>query len=117
MWGRIMFPLILSIAALPFRPMGPALQQPDGADRKHLADEFDRMIFYAVLEGLYEDGVSNEAVDIVLLKDPTSGSYAHFVYGCPICAPTIDAFRMYRARPQFYSRKGITDTYGTGLEK
>ena len=45
------------------------------------------MIFFAVLEGLYRDGASNEAVDAILRQDD-KGGYIHFVYGCPICTPS-----------------------------
>ena len=37
----------------------------------------------------------------------------HFVQGCPLCLPTLDAIRTYRARPAF-SRKG-GNTFGKGL--
>ena len=73
------------------------------------------MVFFAVLEGLYLDGVPNEAVDRILLCDPESGRYLHFVYGCPICTPALDALRTYRNRAPFYSRKAYLDTLGPGL--
>ena len=53
-------------------------------------DEVHRFIFYAVLEGLYDDGVSNGDVDRILLKGEKE-YYFHFVYACPVCTPTIDA--------------------------
>ncbi len=78
-------------------------------------------IFYAVLEGLYADGVSNDVVDVVLALDPAAeGETAYpsnFVWGCPICMPAYDAFRVYRARPKLtaYKGEGEIDTWGAGL--
>ena len=72
-------------------------------------------IFYAVLEGLYDEGVSTEDVDILLHQDPATRQYSYFVYGCPLCMPAIDALQLYRGRPKFYGRKEACDTFGTGL--
>jgi len=83
--------------AVPGRPGGPAT------------------IFYAVLEGLYDEGVATEDVDILLHQDPATKQYSYFVYGCPLCMPAIDALQLYRGRPKFYSQKGEPDTFGTGL--
>ncbi|MEE8105366.1 MAG: hypothetical protein V3T86_07515 [Planctomycetota bacterium] len=74
-----------------------------------------QMMFHAVLEGLYTDGVGNDDVDRILEKD--DNGYTNFVYGCPICMPALDALRVYRARPKFYSRKGDPDTFGKGLDE
>jgi hypothetical protein len=76
---------------------------------------FDREIFFAVLEGLYRDGVANDVVDAVIAIDPTTHYPANFVYACPVCMPAYDAFRSYRARPRFYGDKGGRDTFGGGL--
>ncbi|HEU4420465.1 MAG TPA: hypothetical protein VFT55_16125, partial [Planctomycetota bacterium] len=72
-------------------------------------------IFYAVLEGLYDEGVSTEDVDILLHQDPATRQYSYFVAGCPLCTPAIDALQLYRGRPKFYGRKEACDTFGTGL--
>ena len=80
----------------------------------------EQLIFFAVLEGLYRDGVANDDVDIVLAKTKRKGGaegYINFVYGCGLCTPALDAFRTYRARPEFYARKGAADNFGTGLSK
>ncbi len=71
-------------------------------------------VFFAVLEGLYTDGVTNEVVDCILSPDPKSGEpryNEHFVYACPLCHPAYEAFRLYRARPTFYGLKGEPDTF------
>jgi hypothetical protein len=86
-----------------------------GGERAPSIDDaaVERLVFFSVLEGCYEDGVSNEAVDSILRRDERG--YSTFVYGCPICRPTIDALVLYRGRKPFYSLKGEPDTFGTGL--
>jgi len=80
-------------------------------------DELRNMIFFSVLEGLYEDGVDNASMDVLLAREPApaGGRYTHFVYACPICMPAINAMLVYRARPEFYGWKDVTDTFGKGL--
>lgn len=77
--------------------------------------DLDREIFFAVLEGLYVDGVSSEAVDALLAAE--DGQPLHFVPGCPICMPAVDALRVYRARVPFSSKKELRDTFGPGLSE
>lgn len=71
--------------------------------------EFNRFIFFAVLEGLYEDGVPKEVVDRILQKEQR---YLHFVYACPICTPVVEAFRAFSMRGQYhYSWKDEDGAY------
>jgi hypothetical protein len=80
----------------------PAPRQEPAQDRP----EFDRFLFFAVLEGLMEDGVSDEAVRRILETDP-KGAYVNFVYSCPVCHPVVEAFRVYGKRHDWYhGRKG-----------
>lgn len=73
-----------------------------------------RFIFYAVLEGCYEDGLSTNDVSQILLKDERG--YSHFVYACPVCTPTIHALEAYQSRPShFYGLKTRATTFGSGL--
>src|SRR5687767_454721 len=72
-------------------------------------------IFYAVLEGLYDEGVATEDVEILLHQDPATKQFSYFVHGCPLCMPAIDALQLYRGRPKFYGHKEESDTFGTGL--
>jgi len=66
----------------------------------------DRVLFFATLEGLCEEGLPPAAVDAVLTKD-AEGRYVHFVYACPVCSPVLEGFRAYAMRGKFYySRKG-----------
>ena len=86
----------------------------------HFKEDFDgttRFIFYSVLEGLYEDGVSNGDVNQILLKRENE-SYFHFIYACPVCTSTIWALQRYRSRPEdFYSLKTDASTFGPSLSK
>ena len=89
-------------------------------DRKAVdAGEVEKLVFFAVLEGCYSDGVSNEAVDIILgvdAKRQHNNMTEHFVQGCPLCHPAYDALVLYRSRVQFYGRKSGADTFGRGLD-
>lgn len=77
-------------------------------------DSAYRFIFYAVLEGCYEDGLSTNDISQILLKD--KGGYSHFVYACPLCTPTIHALEAYQSRPShLYSLKTRVTTFGPGL--
>jgi hypothetical protein len=85
--------------------------------------EAGRLIFFAVLEGLFRDGVTNEVVDIV--APPPLGSLLPveqmlFVPGCQICTPAQRAFALYRQRldcglKQWQPGGGLRDTFGDGL--
>lgn len=82
-------------------------------DRKQVYE----FVFYAVLEGLYRDGVSNIDVDVILHKEDDR-EHTHFIYACPICMPTLNALLTYRSRPRlFYRRKPPTSTFGPGLPR
>jgi hypothetical protein len=85
------------------------------AARPAASPGYRETIFYAVLEGLYDEGVGNDDVDILLREDPATKLPMHFVYGCPLCNPAIDALRLYRGRPKFHGLKGDPDTFGPGL--
>jgi hypothetical protein len=78
-------------------------------------DPAARFLFHAVLEGLYEDGVSTDDIAQILMKHDKQ-SYFHFIYACPICTATIWALEAYRSRPErFYSLKSGASTFGPGL--
>lgn len=108
--------LALPLALLPFAPptrSGACV--PSFAASALSFDAYHQGIFFAVLEGLYRDGVSTEVALAVLELDPQSRTSVSFVPGCPICTPAQDAFRLYAARPKFVSKPGTADTFGPGL--
>ena len=73
-----------------------------------------------MLEGLYRDGVSNDAVDLIIPPGQNGKprfDLEHFVYACPLCEPAFEAFRLYRQRGEFYGFKARLDTFGPGLDE
>jgi hypothetical protein len=106
--------LVALVAALTW---GRLAEGKDDPKLRPTRDEVHQMVFFAVLEGLYEDGASNAFVDRVLAIDPATEQPQHFVPGCPLCGPAQDAFRAYRARPKFYGVKDDTDTFGHGVSE
>ncbi len=85
--------------------------------RRSEFDETTRFIFYSVLEGLYEDGLSKEDVAQILMKRETE-TYFHFILACPVCNPTIWALEAYQRRPDgFYGVKLPGSAFGPGLTK
>jgi hypothetical protein len=94
-------------------------QKPRGNPRIIDPGASAQLVFFAVLEGLYEDGVSTDDADRLLAVDPKTKQpqfEQHFVYGCPLCMPAFDAMVVYRSRPRFHGRKDNADTFGPGLE-
>ncbi|MGE4601898.1 MAG: hypothetical protein AAEJ65_03225 [Planctomycetota bacterium] len=79
-------------------------------------EEARQLLFFAVLEGLYRDGVDTEVASAICVIEEPAGIPHNFVYACPICTPALDAFRLYAARPGFYRDKTGRDTFGSGLD-
>jgi hypothetical protein len=110
--------LVLSLTLL---PLGPGLERGAGAERLpdaravETSDAYHQEIFFAVLEGLYRDGVSSEVARAITAVDPQSLQPSSFVPGCPICMPALDAFLLYLERPPFRGKKLARDTFGSGL--
>jgi hypothetical protein len=115
---RYLFPGLLGTASLlAFTLMGPPSAA--RASESWPQSRASQLVFCAVLEGLYRDGVSNRDVDLIIPpgKDgqPTFDK-EHFVYACPLCHPAFEAFRLYRQRQPFFGMKAPVDTFGPGLD-
>jgi hypothetical protein len=67
------------------------------------ADPACRLVFFAVLQGLYEDGVSDEVVNNIVPPDKKGREKMRhsFVLDCPLCQPAYEAFCVYQCRPRF----------------
>ena len=81
-------------------------------------EEMCQFVFFAVLEGLYRDGVQNEIVDAIIgekILKKDDKVKAHFVFRCKLCHATYEAFRTYRNRPAFMQAKGVS-TFGKGAD-
>ena len=79
-------------------------------------EEMCQFVFFAVLEGLYRDGVQNEIVDAIIgekIAKKGDKVKTHFVFRCKLCHATYEAFRTYRNRPAFMQTKGPS-TFGKG---
>ena len=96
---------------------GPAFDPNAGPPDEEGFDPVHRTIFHAVLEGLYEDGVSTNLVKAMLEEDPKSRMPLHLVYTCPICDPALDALRVYEHRTNFHYKGRRGDTLGAGPPK
>ncbi len=114
----------LLIAAALALPLGPATHgdpakpatkdAPKAADWK--ADPACRLVFFAVLEGLYEDGVDEAVVNNIVPPDKTGKEKMRrsFVLDCPLCQPAFEAFCVYQGRPKF-SDGSKASAFGKGL--
>lgn len=108
-----LFPLLLALSG------DTAAFQAQRKDRS-TEDTSSQLIFFAVIEGLYLDGVTNETVELIIGpgdKPDYEGYREHFIYACPLCHPAFEAFTLYRQRQVIYGLKppGI-DTFGKGLD-
>jgi hypothetical protein len=118
---------VLALAALAVAQITPSSADPAPAKKADSApakppqdwkeDPVCRMVFFAVLEGLYTDGVSSEAVDRVVGRKTQGGApeiKQTFVIQCPLCHPVYEAFRLYQQRSAFSGVK--QNSFGKGLD-
>lgn len=80
--------------------------------------EAGRFVFFAVLEGLYEEGVSKEVVDLVInpAREMDNKVKHTFVFQCDICHAAYEAFVLY-SRRQTFQRSSGRDTFGKGVDE
>src|SRR5688572_9755879 len=72
--------------------MGGAASPPNSAPKMWPETRAGQLVFFAVLEGLYRDGVTNSDVDLII--PPGDGGRPRFdneifVYACPLCHPAF----------------------------
>ena len=101
--------VIVTFAASSLHPY--AADQPSTSTAKQPAKAIDwkddpvcQLVFFAVLEGLYLDGVSDDVVECIVPRTPNPDQDAlkkNFVPNCPICHPVYEAFALYQKRPNF----------------
>lgn len=119
-------------AAAPRAPAAPPQERQPGG---WWSGETSQFLFFATIEGLYEDGVPQDVVDIIVppvelrIENPQRRSYTpppragepvvrnsndHFVYTCPMCHPVSEAFLLYAKREPFRGQKDSdVNTFGT----
>ena len=98
------FFLLLGFVALSFSHANAQEDKPRFSDTH-------KFIFFAVLEGLYNDGVGDISVAAILGESGTE----NFVIACPICGPASRAVEFYQDRPTMGGKKMVTKTFGPGL--
>jgi len=121
--NRLLIVLVVAtaIATVVVLNMGGAASPPNSSAPKVWPEtRAGQLVFFAVLEGLYRDGVTNSDVDLII--PPGAGGRPRFdneifVYACPLCHPTFEALRLYRQRERIFGLKAAVDTFGTGLDK
>ncbi|HWX21720.1 MAG TPA: hypothetical protein VN578_17585 [Candidatus Binatia bacterium] len=118
--NRFLFLVSTSIAGVIALTLVDARTQPtNNPNAPWTQSRASQLVFFAVLEGLYRDGVANSVVDLII-PPGEDGKPAfdreHFVYACPLCHPAFDAFRLYRQREEFFGFKARVDTFGPGLD-
>jgi len=88
---------------------------PAQAERKFTKGDQTRFVYFAVLEGLWEEGADRPALE-ALLKDP----WKVFVPKCPNCMPVLDAIKTYLkdVPAMVYSElgSGFPEEIKTGLQ-
>ena len=119
--NRFTFSLLIAAAIVAALNLDSAETPPNGtAPQSWLARPSGQLIFFAVFEGLYRDGVTNSDVDLIIPPgergQPTFDKEI-FVYACPLCHPAFEAFRLYRQRDRIYGLKGEFNTFGPGLDE
>ena len=109
---------VLADAPVPVAKSAVAAKADDPTKKKNVVwqdDPLCQFVFFAILEGLYRDGIQDEVVDLVLgetvdLDDKVKHC---FVFKCELCHAAYEAFALYKARPAFKNAEGKT-TFGKG---
>lgn len=93
----------------------PSLQPPTQEWRSDPACQF---VFFAVLEGLYTDGVPDEVVDLIVPPQDERGDSVErcFVFRCPMCHAAYEAFVLYQRRQAFNGSSEAKSTFGKDFD-
>lgn len=97
----------------PKTPRNGASAQETSATCDWHKDSDCRLVFHAVLEGLYEDGVPTAIVERILGAQDRDEEHPMrcFVFRCKLCHAVYEAMALYRRRPAFNGGGGA-DTFG-----
>lgn len=91
---------------------------PQGQATDWKDDPVCQMVFFAVLEGLYSDGVPDAVVDSIVPRKSRNGDNpvkTSFVVQCPLCHPVYEAFSLYQQRQAFNGDAKKRNTFGKGI--
>ena len=78
-----------------------------------------QMVFFAVIEGLYADGVPDDVVDSIVPRKKNGGDNplkTSFVMQCPLSQSVYEAFSLYQQRSGFGGEEKMRNTFGKGLD-
>jgi hypothetical protein len=100
----------------------PAAAQPrlsaESSTNDWRTDPSCQLVFFAVLEGLYTDGVPDEAVDLIVPPKAAGddGVKRCFVFRCPLCHAAYEAFVLYQHRTAFQGSNEARSTMGKSFD-
>lgn len=99
------------------KPAAPAAPPPPSDEWRN--DPACQMVFFAVLEGLYVDGVPDEAVDLIVppKTDLDTNLKRCFVFRCPLCHAAYEAFVLYQRRQAFNGTGEKKSTFGKNFDR
>ena len=90
---------------------------------KEKFSETHRFVFFAVIEGCFNDGVGQAEIDLMIPIRPERENRRsitkNLVYTCPLCSAVFDGLRLYSDRQGFISgmsKKEWYNTFGEGLD-
>ena len=94
----------------------PSLQPPTQEWR---GDPACQLVFFAVLEGLYTDGVPDEVVDLIVPPEAEKDGKIErcFVFRCPMCHAAYEAFVLYQRRQAFNGSNEAKSTFGDDFDR
>ncbi|MBN4071978.1 hypothetical protein JYT83_01020 [bacterium AH-315-F18] len=108
-----MFRVALLCLVLCAAPLGTPPDSKRSVTADWQSDGVCRFFYFAIVEGLFRDGVPNKVVDSVLgdkgSKKPELRE--NFVFKCKLCHAVYDAFSLYRNRPNFKGSEQSTFKY------
>lgn len=116
--------LVIAFAGLLLADEPRAVEKKPAAVTDWKSDPACKLVFFAVLQGLYEDGVGDDVVNSIVPADKKGAEKMRhsFVLDCPLCLPAYEAFCAYQARPRFFGEdkpaalgKGLPEEVVTGL--
>lgn len=106
------------MATEPGHPPRPLVGTSEGDEIDWKQDPVCQMVFFAVLEGLYTDGVQSQVIDSLI---PTASNDSvlkkNFVAECPLCQPVFEALVVYQRRERFRNGSDKPSTFGPGLSQ
>lgn len=115
-------------AAAPAPPAAKAAAPLQPPTQDWRSDPACQLVFFAVLEGLYADGVPDEVVDLIVppaeknaktgeAKDGDSSVKQCFVFRCPLCHAAYEAFVLYQRRQGFNGSGEAKSTFGKDFDR